>query len=154
MGKNPGKKFEEDFIKSVPDRCDITRLKDAGGWSDATNMRFTSNNPCDFIIYSNRERAMYKFELKSTALKSFPFSNIKDHQLVGMLDAQNKGVRAYFVLNFRATNQTFRVLATDIQHCINTLGRKSLPLSWLLTHARSINQSLIRVRYRYDLEWL
>ena len=68
--KNPGKNFEKDFVDSIPDRCDITRLKDAGGWSNATNMRFTIKNPCDFVIYSHahdniEQNYLYKLELKS-----------------------------------------------------------------------------------------
>ena len=159
MAKGPGKKFEEDFIKSVPDRCDITRLKDAGGWSNATNMRFTSSNPCDFIIFSERaggwsNGAMYKLELKSTLGKSLPFGNIKNDQLTSLVESQCKGVWAGFVVNFRDTNQTFRVLAGDVCEFIDNTDRKSIPLGWFEKRALIIKQTLIRVRWRYDLEWL
>jgi len=151
-----GKRFEADFIKSVPERCDITRLKDAGGWSDATNMRFTSSNPCDFIIYSEQHRgfAMYKLELKSTLGKSLPFGNIKDHQLEGLYKSSLKGVEALFIVNFRDLNETYRVSAVALQAFINGTDRKSIPIAWFRECAILIKQSLIRVRYRYDLEWL
>jgi recombination protein U len=156
MAKNPGKEFERDFIKSIPDRCDVTRLKDAGGWSNATNMRFTSNNPCDFIIYSERHRSMkmYKLELKSTILMSLPFGNIKDHQLEELYQSSLKGVEALFIVNFRKVNETYRVSAVALQAFIDQTDRKSIPLAWFKECAILIPQSLIRVRYRYDLEWL
>lgn len=156
MAKNPGKRFEEDFIKSVPDRCDITRLKDGGGWSDATNTRFTSSNPCDFIIYAERHRsiAMYKLELKSCLGKSLPFGNIKEHQLEELYKSSLVGVEALFIVNFREVNETFRVPVVTLRAFINQTERKSIPLAWFREFATLINQSLIRVRYRYDLEWL
>ncbi len=156
MSKNPGKKFEEDFIKSIPDRCDVTRLKDGGGWSNATNMRFTSNNPCDFIVYSSRGLfgKMYKFELKSTLGKSLPLSNIKSHQLTGLCDSEDKLVDSGFVVNFRDVNETYFAEASAVWIFTQTESRKSIPLSWFRGKCTQIQQSLIRVRYRYDLEWL
>jgi recombination protein U len=159
MSKGPGKKFEEDFIKSVPDRCDITRLKDAGGWSDATNMRFTSSNPCDFVIWalhpsSSTVGFQYKLELKSTLGKSLPFGNIKDHQLEGLYKSSLKGVEALFIVNFRDINETYRVSVVALQAFINETDRKSIPIAWFRECAILIKQSLIRVRWRYDLSWL
>jgi recombination protein U len=159
MAKNPGKKFEEDFVKSIPDRCDVTRLKDGGGWSNATNMRFTSKNPCDFIVFSKPEDVMetgdmYKLELKSTKLKSLPFSNIKDNQLNSLLESQRKGVMAWFIVNFRSVNETYIIAAHQVAGFIEKGERKSIPLDWCRLNCRCIKQSLIRVRWRYDLEWL
>ncbi len=159
MGKKPGKKFEEDFVKSIPDRCDVTRLKDAGGWSNATNMRFTSSNPCDFIIYSHSQQThpygkMYKFELKSTKLASLPFANIKESQLTSLTYSALKGVACEFIVNFRKYNKTFRVLPCMIQNFIDNTERKSIPFGWFEENCTSIKQELIIKRYRYDLEWL
>ncbi len=150
-----GKQFEEDFIKSVPERCDVTRLKDAGGWSNATNMRFTSSNPCDFIVFSNWQgKDMYKLELKSVKGKSLPFSNIKDHQLKSLLESHSKSVKAYFVINFRPVNETYFV--TPI--CMAEAMKAGIRASFSLQNARDngilIKQTLIKVRYKYDLEWL
>ena len=154
MAKNPGKKFEEDFVKSIPARCDVTRLKDAGGWSNATNMRFTSNNPCDFIVFSGGDGMMYKIELKSTLGKSLPFGNIKDHQLEELYQSSMKGVQSLFIVNFRDISCTFRVSVAAIQAFINRTDRKSIPLSWFREYALTIPQTLKRTRWRYDLEWL
>ena len=166
-----GKRFEEDFIKSMPDRCDITRLKDAGGWSNATNMRFTSSNPCDFIVFSESEfeageGTMYKLELKSTLGKSLPFGNIKSKNdkltakeaslkfIYKLEESESRGVWAGFVVNFRATNQTFMVLASKVACFMVCTDRESIPITWFEENAILIKQTIIQVRYKYDLDWL
>ncbi len=161
MSKGPGKKFEEDFVKSIPEGCDITRLKDAGGWSNATNMRFTSSNPCDFIVYSesggvnrDNENSIYKLELKSVAGKSLPFSNIKTHQMESLCESGYKGVWSLFVVNFRGINETYWIAAHVLRSHIATCGRKSLSAQNAKLIGNLILQTLIRVRWRYDLEWL
>lgn len=159
MSKNPGKKFEEDFVRSIPERCDVTRLKDGGGWSNATNMRFTSNNPCDFIVFSESEfgtseGTMYKLELKSVKGKSLPFGNTKDHQRISLEVSQSKGVWAGFIVNFRDTNETFAIRTSNIAAFMAITDRKSIPLSWFRDNGKLIKQTLIRVRYKYGLEWL
>ena len=156
MGKNPGKMFEEDFVASIPDKCDITRLKDGGGWSNATNTRFTSKNPCDFIVYSSRGLfgKMYKLELKSTLGKSLPLPNIKDYQLNSLCESGDKLVDAGFVVNFRDVNETFFVEAAEVWIFKTTSDRKSIPLEWFRDKATMIQQSLKITRYKYDLDWL
>lgn len=170
MAKNPGKIFEESFIKSVPERCDVTRLKDAGGWSNATNTRFTSKNPCDFIVYSDSSvfgyPRMFKLELKSLLKKSLPYANIKPKTkkltaeenaylfVCNLVESENKGVCAMFVVNFRDVNETYTVFASDVKRFMETETRQSIPLAWFRENGELVEQTLIRVRYRYDLEWL
>lgn len=159
MAKNPGKKFEEDFIRSLPERCDVTRLKDTGGWGNATNLRFSSTNPCDFIVFSAAKDEMdtgnmYKLELKSVKGKSLPFSNIKEHQLTSLLESQSKGVTACFVVNFRAVNETYLVAVHLMANLIGLDERKSLSLAYARDNCILVKQSLIRVRWKYDLDWL
>lgn len=154
-----GKRFEEDFLKSIPARCDVTRLKDGGGWSNATNMRFTSNNPCDFIVFSEDEfgsgtGTMYMLELKSVKGKSMPFSNIKEHQLKSLCSSGTKGVAAKFIINFRATNETFMMSAKCMLFHMDNCGRMSLSLEHAREIGRKIKQTLKISRYRYELEWL
>ena len=169
--KTPGKQFEDSFRESIPERCDFTRLKDAGGWSDATNMRFTSANPCDMIIFSQFRgdliwNSMYKLELKSCLGKSLPYANIKpkNHQRSALensirfvkvlVESEKKGVWAGFIVNFRAVNKTYRVLASDVLRHLQTESRSSFPIAWFEEHGTVIEQTLKRVHYRYDLEWL
>lgn len=171
MAKNPGKKFEEDFVKSIPDRCDVTRLKDAGGWAKSEELRFTIKNPCDFVVFSGHRLEheftdMYKFELKSLNGKSLPYANIKPKTekltaretslifISKLVESEAKGVRAGLVVNFRDTNETFWVTALDVERFVDNADRASIPIDWFREHGHLIKQELIRVRYRYDLEWL
>jgi hypothetical protein len=172
MPKNPGKQFEASFTESIPDRCDVTRLKDAGGWSNATNMRFTSSNPCDLTIYAHRDKehlvygSYYKFELKSTELKSLPYGNIKsktDKLTVlersiaftkVLVESEKKGVHACFIVNFRAVKKTYMVYASKVLNHLETADRASIPIAWFEENGILIKQTLKIKHYRYDLEWL
>lgn len=148
-----GKRFEQDFIASIPDRCDVTRLKDAGGWSRSKDLRFTSSNPCDFIVW-NGSRIMYKFELKSVQGNSLPFANINEKHLESMWESAYKSVSALFIVNFRGANETYRIDAINLMAHINNTDRKSLSLEKASLIGAIIPQTLIRVRWRYDLSWI
>ena len=173
MSNSPGKDFEKDFKDSLPSRVDFTRLKDAGGWSKSDDLRFTIKNPCDMIIFSHggyslglRDSIMYKLELKSCLKKSLPYSNIKpktaqwsalDNSIKfvrALVESESKGVWAGFVVNFRDYGKTYRVLASVVLLHLETESRKSIPLEWFQTHGTLIEQTLKKVHYRYDLEWL
>lgn len=171
----PGKAFEKDFKDSIPDRCDVTRLKDSGGFTNGkgTNMRFASTNPCDFIIFSDYRYSsglhkvnMYKLELKSCKGKSLPYGNIKPKNHKGsslrnsmkfasvLVGSENRGVWAGFIVNFRDTNQTFRVKASVVLGHLQNSDRASIPIAWFEENGTLIKQTLKKVHYRYDLEWL
>ena len=159
---NAGKQFEKDFKDSVPSYVDVTRLKDGGGWSNASNMRFTSSNPCDFILYSSLTRNMYKLELKSVAGKSLPYANfhgndlsIKRNHLWKLLDSEQKGVNCWYVVNFRSIEETYWAAVSEILEYVETSDRKSIPVDWFRNLlGRKILQVKKRVHFRYDLEWL
>ena len=169
MGKNPGKKFEQDFMNSIPDRCDVTRLYDAGGWSGGEAggiQRFTPTNPCDLIVFAARLDPathlgiQYKLELKSLKGKSLPLGNIKSSDekrlkfVAKLVASEDKRVKAGFVVNFRDTNETFFVLASKVAVFLEAADRASIPIAWFREHGRQIDQKLKRVRWGYDLEWL
>jgi hypothetical protein len=171
MSKGPGKHFEADIIDSIPDRCDVTRLKDAGGWSKSDDLRFTIKNPCDFIVYSHRcepvlNSMMYKLELKSCLKRSLPYANIKPKTpkltaveasikfVTALVESENKGVWAGFIVNFRDYNETYRVLASDVLDFLQNESRKSIPLDWFQSNGILIPQTLKIKHYRYDMDWL
>ena len=63
---NEGKKFEQDFIKSIDtDHVLVKRLADnplafeGGG-------RFSTNNECDYLLFESETRTLYGLELKTT----------------------------------------------------------------------------------------
>lgn len=89
MAENRGKKFEnvvrEAFEKVS--NVSIDRLH------DQTTGYLGSSNICDFIVY--RKPYEYYFECKTIHGNTFPFVNVTDTQLKGMLEkSQIKGVKA------------------------------------------------------------
>lgn len=157
MAKNEGKRFEEDFRSSAPDWLDFTRLIDAGGWSGgetAANIRFTPSNICDFVVYSERTHRLYKMELKSVAGKSLPFGNIKKKKIDTLCEKITKLIRPTVVINYRQVNQTYIINAHRVQYFMDHAERKSIPIDWARLSGIIVTQTLKRVRYKYDLEWL
>lgn len=151
MAKNQGKKFEEDFKNSVPADVYIYKLKDAGGWSNATNTRFTINNICDYIMYSMP--TLYLLELKSFKGKSLPYSNIKNNQIKGLIDAaQTKGIKAGIVANFRELEKTYYIDIKELQEFYKESDRKSYPLELFEDRGQLIEQQKIVTRYKYNIE--
>jgi len=153
---NPGKAFEADFAKSAPEWLDFTRLIDAGGWGKADNLRFTPSNLCDFIAFSGKTHKLYKMELKSVAGISLPFGNINEKKLDKLCDSGSASplIIPCFVINYRKVEGTYIVKAARIKTFMETSPRKSIPAEWAKKAGDMIHQSLIRVRYRYDLSWL
>lgn len=146
MANKEGKKFEEDFNKSVPENWTFIRLKDAGGWSNGSNTRFTIHNVCDFLLFTGR--VLFLLEMKSHLGVSIPRSNFR--QLEDMKKYVNKkNCQQYFILNFRDYSETYLMNLTDIEKCFQS--RKSIPLSLCREKGVKLPQTLKRVRYRYDL---
>jgi len=150
--KNEGKKFEQDFISSVPDTWFHYRLNDsASSWQGGENSRFTPSNICDFIVYNNK---LWLLELKSHKGKSIPLSCIRPKQVTGLLEAYKKGTNAGYIFNFRDIEKTYYVNANLINAFLVTYDRKSIPLSWIDEMGTLIPQIKKRVRYSYILEFM
>ena len=157
MGKNEGKKFEEDFEKSCPGGWQIIRLKDSSAsWShDKSVSRFTPKNMCDFIMFTGR--TLYAFELKSFLGKSISYKLLndeKEQKLVKMVMFHQdvpENSEAYYVLNFRDLNETYAIKAPVVRMLKHSMERKSISLDQTREHGILIKHELKRVRYRYDL---
>jgi len=145
---NPGKQFENDFKASVPDDQFFLRLNDAGGWSKASDLRFTPSSLCDCILFSKGD--LYLLELKSHKGYSIPQSKIK--QLGKLAEIDKPFVYPCLVLNYRDHDVTYLLSAKDAVKCLT--GRKSIPMSFCKEHGRIIGQVRKRTRYRYLLETL
>lgn len=116
---NPGKVFEDDFRKSIPEGMYCFRVEDkAQSWEKAA--KFTRKNPYDFILFDSAHGKLICAELKSTKAKSMTFDrcaeDAKDrsslihwHQIDGLSKAAEKdGVLALFVLNFRPNENVMK----------------------------------------------
>lgn len=158
MAKSDGKKFEEDFEKSIPKDWFYYRLKDCpNAWpgkegNDKRNIRFTPKNMCDFLVFTGRNN--YGVECKSFLGKSMPYGNIKDHQLEGLLEMSITGPlnsQGIFILNFRDLNETYAINAFMVNALIEQGHRKSISIDEARTVGVLVPQKLKRVRYSYDL---
>ena len=144
MAQNEGKKFEEDFKKSIPDDAFVLRIKDpAQSFSMACRtcksnpLRFSAKNPYDYLIFYNG--TLFALELKTTADKSFSYDKqetkgstnmIKWHQIEGLADAHRfDNVRAGFIFNSRNANETYFVDITKFLEFMETNHKKSINLT-------------------------
>lgn len=149
---NPGKAFEQDFIKSVPEDWFKYRLNDSGGsWQGGDKARFTPSNICDFIVYNGK---LWLLELKSHKGKSIPISCIRTKQVEGLLEAYKKGTMAGYIFNFRDVNETYFLSANSLNAFLKTETRKSIPISNLRQYGTLIPQVKKRTRYGYILEFM
>lgn len=139
-----GKIFEKEFFNSL-DNIFVRRIKD-------DTLRFKNvKNACDFIVF--RQPYLYLFELKTTKLRSLPFSNISQFQIDSLYHhCKQEGIVAGFVINFRSHNyQTYFLPADKAYAYYYQAERKSFPLEWVQETGIAIPTTLIRTRYRFDI---
>lgn len=169
MAKNEGKKFEEAFVKSIPDYVLVKRLNDnASSWSGGANTRFASKNECDYILYDDTTRTLYGLELKSTKHNSLTFwredfedgskaksFQIRKCQILGLKKwSHHKGVFG-FVINFRnKSNDTYFVDIKDfLKYTSPPFSKKSINRDDVLKMSPvKIDSTIIRVNYSYNIE--
>ena len=149
--QNPGKAFEQDFIKSVPETWFKYRLNDSSSsWQGGEAARFTPSNICDFIVYNSE---LWLLELKSHKGKSIPLSCIRPKQLDGLNNASIKNVNAGYVFNFRDVEETYYVSAASLDYFIKMETRKSIPIAWVKQFGVLIPQKKKKVRFNYILDY-
>ena len=152
--KNEGKKFEEDFKKSIPEKYFVYRFKDGTANFNGTkneNVRFQAHNICDFEVFA--EDKLFLFELKSYKGASIPLSGIRKTQLEEMLKASNyKNIEPYFMFNFRPLQKIYAVRVQNVQDFIKKAERKSIPVKWCIENGIEIEGVKKKVRFRYELE--
>ncbi|AXF57790.1 Holliday junction resolvase RecU [Salicibibacter kimchii] len=77
------------------------------------------------------------FEAKSLKGKSFPLSMIADHQFRYLYNAQDHGAKAFLIVEFRDTDETFLTPFSVIEYYQRRAekgGRKSIPLEDFSIH--------------------
>ena len=149
---NEGKKFEQDFVKSVPEYIFRYRFKDGtAGFKGQKNenVRFQAKNVCDFMLYHEK---LILLELKSHKGKSIPFSCIRENQLEELSKANNfEGIVPGIVFNFRDLELTYFVSIRHIHYYFHHAERKSFPLEFIQQYGLPIDGHKKRVRYQYDI---
>lgn len=150
--KSTGKRFEENFKKSVPEDIFYYRLKDnSNTWSEGTKTRFTPSNICDCIMFDGNY--LYILELKSTKGKNLPFNNIKKHQIDDLLWASNyANIVAGFLINFSDLDECYFIEINDFNEFYETTERKSLGLDYCRENGVKIGVERLKINKKYDVE--
>lgn len=159
-----GKRFEENWKKSIPKDVYYQRVKDSpSSFGDNSNkaVRFTLNNPYDFFIYYMG--CFFPLELKSTSGTSFSIQRekkesgkmIKYHQIEGLLSASEyEGIHAGFVLDFRneKSNNTYWLNIKDFDSFQNNNDKKSINEKDVINYGGIlIKKNKKKVNYKYDI---
>lgn len=165
--QNEGKRFENSFIKSVPDYCWHKRLNDnAASWGNGTQTRFTSTNECDFLLFDCNTRTLSALELKTTSSSLTywreDFENdgnkhsfqIKRNQILGLQKWSKYLINCGFILNFRnKQNRTFFVSIDDFLDYTSTLNKKSINMDDVLKmNPVEIESKLMRTNFKYNID--
>ena len=157
---NPGKNFENNFSKSVPDDIYCLRIKDsASSFSPNSKSRFTSNNPFDFLVFY--DGILFPLELKSTKYKSFSIQTseeeknkeIKYHQIQSLKEANKyENIISGFILDFRE-NKTYWIYIEDFLLFLKENNKKSINTSDIEKYnGIEISKKKLRINYRYDIK--
>lgn len=168
MSKNVGKKFEEQFKKSIPDYCFSHRLRDSAmSYNNSGVTKFTWNNECDFFVFDCKGKRLYAIELKSTKYNYMSFENQKDmkssrlikfHQIKSLYNmSRYEGVIPCFIFNFRDekndTEKTYFQRIDDFVTMVRKIGKLSFTKQDLIDfNAIEIEGRKLRVNYIWDID--
>jgi len=161
MANKEGKKFEEDFKKSVPPDMWCYRFPDstaAWGGDDGGKTRFQAENICDFEIFFY---GLFLIETKSHMGKSITHQVFKYQggkkkgqikHLYELVAAMAFGINADVVINMRQIGETYSLPADVVLNHILNSGIKSIPIAFMRENGYRLKQELKRTRYRYDVK--
>lgn len=165
--KNVGKKFEDNFRDSIPDKIFFYRFRDSSGtfYGGNDSLRFTPTNIADNLIFYNN--CLFLNELKNHKGKSIPITCIignkkkngkysKEKQIIDMYEAsKHKDIYCNIIVFFSDIERCF---ALDIENFIFFMQdneRKSIPLDYFETLGVEIEVIKKKTNYRYEVEkWL
>lgn len=136
---SPGKRFEQDFSRSIPSDVYQFRLRDCGGWGESTATRFTPSNPYDYLMFAGGW--LYLLEMKTTKQPSLRFDAVRPNQEKGLHDAVRfERVHAGVVVNFREHETTLYLSIQDFVKLKKKSKKKSFNIEdALLAGARVID---------------
>ena len=161
---NIGKLFEQQLKISTPSYSLLYRLPDAAqSFSNSNNLRFSSKNPFDFLLWDSKGHILYAIEAKTVSKKSISFERDKGdkkvihlHQIKG-LNEWNKydGIICGFIIEFRELEKTIFLEISEFNKLISVTPKKSFTIDDLENNNIAyfvINQKKARTRYRYDID--
>ncbi len=166
MMNNTGKRFEADFKKSVPSYALLYRLPDsAQAFGGSSNLRFSSKNPFDYLMWDSKKHILYALELKTVAGKAISFERSKEenreihrHQIEG-LNKWNEydGIICGFIIEFRQIETTVFIDIESFNTLIDKVDKKSFNIDDIVNSGLPyfiIPQKKQRTRYIYDIDSL
>lgn len=164
MAQNIGKIFEQSFRNSVPSYALYYRLPDPPQSFGGGNLRFSSKNPFDCLIWDSEQHMLFAIELKTVAGKSISFERNKQehgeihfHQIQGLNDWDKyDGIIAGFVIEFRQIEKTVFLKVAEFNKIAAEIPKKSFNYDDLQNYDYElIEQTKARTRYSYNVEkWL
>lgn len=149
---NSGKRFENNFRKSIPEDVFFYRFRDgSSSWGGNDKVRFQQTNICDCMIFDGEN--LFLLELKSTKGKSLPYSNIKEHQIDDLLWASDfANVICGFVIEFADINECYFIEIKDFVAFKMSSERKSLPIEFCSNKGVKIGVEKLRTNSRFDIK--
>ena len=168
MAQNVGKRFEEDFAKSIPQYCFVHRLRDsAQSYNNSKTTSFSWNNECDFFIFDSNTHIFIAAELKTTKYKSISVEldendksskMIKYHQIKSLTEmSEFDGMMPGLFLNFRdeknEDERTYFMHISDFNNMMKKINKSSCnEIDIILNNGVKISGQKKRVRYRWDID--
>lgn len=153
--KNNGKRFEENFKKSIPSSFYYYRFRDGtANWSGGNNVnvRFQQNNIADCMIFNGHK--LYICELKNHKGKSIPLSCIRDNQKEMMSNAMNyENIESLLIVFFEDIERCFALSILYLQNFIEFSNRKSIPVKFFEEYGYEIPVEKLKTNYRYNLSY-
>lgn len=161
---NEGKKFEENWKKSIPDDVYYKRLNDNASSFTNSYAKYSVKNPYDCIVFDGKK--LLCLELKSTSnnrmsfeikANSAKYAMIHYHQIEGLRNANGySNVYAGFIFNFRNdeknTEITYYQSIEDFDNMVKNINKHSFNIIDLLKYNPiKIDSEKMRVNYKYDI---
>lgn len=151
---NLGKRFEQNFKKSVSEDIYYYRFKDGtANFNGARNenVRFQAKNMCDILLYDMP--VLFFLELKHHKGSSIPFSAIRKNQIDELFDASfYNGVCAGFIVYFGDKEKCYFADACKIKVFVDRSERKSIPISWFEKEGIEIEVKQLKVNHSFNVK--
>ena len=160
--KNLGKKFEENWKKSVPKEIFYYRFRDSAStyYGGNDQLRFSASNIADCLIY-DCFTGLHLIELKHHKGKSIPLNCIignktKEKQMKDLLEANEfAGVYSSLIVFFSDVERCFELPINEFFNFINDEERKSIPISYFEQYGIEIEVDKLKTNYRFNInKWL
>jgi penicillin-binding protein-related factor A (putative recombinase) len=143
---NPGKKFQNDFVKSLSPQLTCVRLNDSR--EGLKHERCVS----DYLVYNGQ--TLHAVELKTHKGRSIQIGEnqaIKIHQIEGLIGFEKKpNCEGIFILNFREHKETYRIMASNLSYLYKHEKKKSITINDCKEHGFLVPEE----DCKYDLSFL